>query len=45
VGILHAAARPVRGGLRRQLKIAATWPWARRHRQRLDRISALAHAL
>ena len=26
--ILHAAARLVRGGRRRTLKIAATWPWA-----------------
>ena len=26
--ILHAAARLVRGGRRRYLKIAATWPWA-----------------
>lgn len=26
--LLHAAARLVRGGRRRHLKIAATWPWA-----------------
>ena len=26
--LLHAAARLVRGGRRRLLKIAATWPWA-----------------
>jgi hypothetical protein len=26
--ILHAAARLVRGGRRRTLKIAASWPWA-----------------
>jgi len=26
--ILHAAARLTRGGRRRHLKIAATWPWA-----------------
>jgi hypothetical protein len=26
--VLHAAARLVRGGRRRTLKIAVTWPWA-----------------
>ena len=26
--LLHAAARLVRGGRRRTLKIAAAWPWA-----------------
>ena len=26
--LLHAAARLVRGGRRRTLKIAATWPWS-----------------
>jgi hypothetical protein len=26
--ILHAAARLARGGRRRRLRIAATWPWA-----------------
>ena len=26
--LLHAAARLVRGGRRRTLKIAANWPWA-----------------
>ena len=33
--LLHAAARLVRGGRRRTLKIAATWPWARRDHHRL----------
>ena len=28
--VLHAAARLVRGGRRRRLKIQASWPWARR---------------
>ena len=28
--ILHAAARLTRGGRRRRLKIAATWPWHQR---------------
>jgi len=42
--ILHAAARLVRGGRRRQLKIAATWPWADAITQAWTRIAALAHA-
>jgi hypothetical protein len=42
--ILHAAARLTRGGRRRQLKIAATWPWARDIITAWTRISALAHA-
>jgi hypothetical protein len=42
--ILHAAARLVRGGRRRQLKIAATWPWADAITQAWARIAALAHA-
>ena len=33
--LLHAAARLVRGGRRRTLKIAATWPWTRRDHYRL----------
>ena len=33
--LLHAAARLVRGGRRRTLKIAATWPWTERDRHRL----------
>jgi hypothetical protein len=42
--ILHAAARLVRGARRRQLKIAATWPWAGGIVTAFARISALAHA-
>jgi hypothetical protein len=42
--ILHAAARLVRGGRRRQLKIAATWPWAGQIAAAWTRIAALAHA-
>ena len=33
--LLHAAARLVRGGRRRTLKIAANWPWTQEHRHRL----------
>jgi hypothetical protein len=42
--VLHAAARLVRGGRRRQLKIAATWPWADAITAAWTRIAALAHA-
>jgi hypothetical protein len=42
--ILHAAARITRGARRRQLKIQASWPWARDIVTAWDRISALAHA-
>jgi hypothetical protein len=42
--VLHAAARLARGGRRRQLKIAATWPWADAIIQAWTRIAALAHA-
>ena len=42
--ILHAAARLVRSGRRRQLKIAAAWPWAADIAAAFARISALAHA-
>jgi hypothetical protein len=42
--ILHAAARLTRSGRRRQLKIAATWPWARDIITAWERIAALAHA-
>ncbi len=42
--ILHAAARLVRGGRRRQLKIAAAWPWAADVITAFTRIAALAHA-
>ena len=43
--VLHAAGKLVRGGRRRQLKIPATWPWARGHRHRLgpDHRPATAH--
>ena len=39
--ILHAAARLVRGGRRRRLKIAATWPWADAIARAWQRITAL----
>jgi hypothetical protein len=42
--ILHAAARLARGGRRRRLKIAATWPWASDIITAWTRIAALAHA-
>jgi Transposase DDE domain group 1 len=42
--VLHAAARLVRGGRRRTLKIAATWPWADAITTAWERINALAHA-
>jgi hypothetical protein len=42
--ILHAAARIIRGGRRRQLKIQASWPWAGDIVTAWNRISALAHA-
>jgi hypothetical protein len=42
--ILHAAARLTRGGRRRHLKIAATWPWAAAIATAWVRISALPQA-
>ena len=42
--ILHAAARLVRGGRQRQLKISATWPWATAIVTAWDRITALPQA-
>jgi hypothetical protein len=42
--ILHAAGRLTRGARRRQLKIAASWPWASDIVTAWTRISALAHA-
>ena len=42
--ILHAAARLVRGGRRRRLRIAATWPWADAIAAAWDRITALPQA-
>ncbi len=42
--ILHAAARLTRGARRRQLKIAARWPWATDIATAWSHVSALAHA-
>jgi hypothetical protein len=42
--VLHAAARLVRGGRRRCLKIQATWPWAGAITTAWQRIDALPHA-
>jgi Transposase DDE domain group 1 len=42
--IFHAAARLVRGGRRRLLKIAATWPWAGAITTAWQRLSALPQA-
>lgn len=42
--ILHAAARLVRGGRRRCLKIAASWPWAEAITTAWQRIQALPQA-
>jgi hypothetical protein len=41
--ILHTAARLVRGGRRRTLKIAASWPWADAITAAWRRIQALPH--
>jgi hypothetical protein len=41
--ILHAAARLVRGGRRRTLKIAAAWPWATAITTAWQRIQAIPH--
>jgi hypothetical protein len=41
--VLHAAARLVRGGRRRLLKIAATWPWADPVVTAWQRIQAIPH--
>ena len=41
--ILHAAARLVRGGRRRTLKIAATWPWAEEIVTAWQRVQAIPH--
>ena len=41
--ILHAAARLVRGGRRRTLKIAATWPWAQEIVTAWQRVQAIPH--
>ena len=42
--ILHAAARLVRGGRRRRLKISGTWPWADAIATAWARITALPQA-
>jgi Transposase DDE domain group 1 len=42
--ILHAAARLTRGGRRRYLKIAASWPWAEAITTAWQRIQALPQA-
>ena len=39
--LLHAAARLVRGGRRRTLKIAATWPWAEKITTAWQRVQAI----
>jgi hypothetical protein len=41
--VLHAAARLVRGGRRRLLKIAATWPWAEEITTAWQLIQAIPH--
>ena len=41
--LLHAAARLVRGGRRRSLKIAAARPWARQIITAWQRIHAIPH--
>jgi alkanesulfonate monooxygenase SsuD/methylene tetrahydromethanopterin reductase-like flavin-dependent oxidoreductase (luciferase family) len=40
---LHAAARLIRGGRRRTLKIAATWPWAQEITTAWQRVQAIPH--
>jgi Transposase DDE domain group 1 len=42
--LFHAAARLARGGRRRHLKIAATWPWADDLVTAWKRVTALPHA-
>jgi Transposase DDE domain group 1 len=42
--VLHAAARLVRGGRKRHLKIQATWPWAEAITAAWQRIDALPQA-
>jgi len=41
--LFHTAARLVRGGRRKTLKIAATWPWATAIITAWNRIQALPH--
>jgi hypothetical protein len=42
--VLHAAARLVRGGRKRRLKIQATWPWAEAITVAWQRVNALPQA-
>ena len=42
--VLHTAARLVRGGRRRRLKIQATWPWTGAMTTAWQRIDALPQA-
>ncbi|GDY34088.1 hypothetical protein GTS_57210 [Gandjariella thermophila] len=42
--ILHAAARLVRGGRRRRLKVPRTWPWANQIVNAWQRITSLPQA-
>ena len=42
--VLHTAARLVRGGRRRYLKIQATWPWADAITAAWQRIDAIPQA-
>jgi len=42
--MLHSAARPVRGGRRRRLKIKTTWQWADAITAAWQRIDALSQA-
>jgi len=42
--LLHAAARLVRGGRRRRLKISRTWPWADAIAAAWARVTALPQA-
>lgn len=42
--VLHAAARLMRGGRKRRLKIQATWPWAEAITTAWQRIDALPQA-
>jgi hypothetical protein len=43
--VLHAAARLVRGGRRRTLKIAATWPWAKEITTAWACVQAIPHPI
>jgi hypothetical protein len=41
--VLHAGARLVRGGRRRILRIAVTWPWAEQIVTAWQRVQAIPH--